>query len=164
MREVCVAGVSRYVPGFHPFAQSRRRSLSAAAACFAVLILFCLYSRPAAVMAGTPRPMIDRTRESSAQVVSHSLSLRRDYGYLVLAGEARNVARRDLPQLEAVVELFDEDGRLVDVESGMVKMGTIPAGDEAPFEVQAKDNPRITSYRIRYRSVTGATIPSRIDG
>jgi hypothetical protein len=89
------------------------------------------------------------------------MTLSRDHGFLVLTGEARNVSRREMPQLEAVVELFDENGRLVEVETGLVKVGSIAAGDEAPFEVQAKDNTSISSYRVRFKNLSGTSVSSR---
>jgi hypothetical protein len=163
MRADSLAGRRRHVRVSYWF-DTPRRSLSAATLAGVLLFTICLYARPGAVMAGTPKLLPTLLGSNVADVVSHDLRFSRDHGFLVLSGEARNVSRRDLPQLEAVVEFFDEDGRLVTAECGLVKMGSIATGDEAPFEVQAKDDPAVSSYRIRFHRLAGAPVPSRIEG
>jgi hypothetical protein len=142
--------------------RSSARLLPVVAFCPLFLLVVALYGRPPAVMAGPSRVDASPSRADAA-IVSHSVSLHRDHGYLLVSGEARNVTRRDLPQLEAVVELLDESGRLISVESGLVKLGTIAAGDEAPFSVQAPDDRSIASYRLRFRKLAGALVPSRVE-
>jgi hypothetical protein len=162
MRDPYLSNHRIYVPNSRaPI--SRKHSLTAAAICSVVLLLLALYSRPQAVMAGTPRPLQEARSNSTAQILAHSLQLTREHGYLVLTGEARNVTRREMPQMEAIVEFFDEAGRLVAFESGLVKTNSILAGDESPFQVQAPDHASFASYRVRFRRIAGPLVPSQIE-
>jgi hypothetical protein len=149
----------RYVPPSGIDRSSRGRSLVGATFFTLLLFVILLYSRPPAVLAGAPRPLVERPM-SHVDVLAHGMRLDREHGFLLLSGEARNATRRALPQLEAVVEFFDDRGRLTGVESALVKMGSIAAGDEAPFEVQARDEGSAASYRVRFRRTAGELVPS----
>lgn len=76
----------------------------------------------------------------------------RQYDYLVVTGEAKNLSSKSLSHVEAIVEFFDADGRLRRVETAPVEMSGIPAEGETPFRVQTPDDPAICVYRVRFRT------------
>ena len=164
MRRSFFSGARVYIPAAARAEISRRQSLSAAALFTVPLLLLCLYTRPSAVMAGTPRQLSQSGYGQSADIEVHSVSLSRENGFVSITGEARNVTRKDLPQLEAIVEFFDPLGRLTSIESGLLKTGPIAAGDESPFQVLAPDRSSMASYRLRFRRIAGPLVPSRIEG
>ena len=150
-------------PSSRSWRGANRKRSAAALLVIGGLLLFALYARPAAVLAGTPRLLADLPRSGSVDVAVHDLHVTHEAGFLTITGEARNLGARDLPQLEAIVEVYDDSGKLIQVESGLLKSASIPTGDQAPFEVLTKDVPSIASYRLRFRHLAGPTVPSTIE-
>ena len=85
----------------------------------------------------------------------------RKYDYVTVTGEAANVSGRTLKNVEAVVEFFDQNGRLRKVETALLDLPTALPGEETPFTVQTHDEPGLASYRVRFRHLLGDAIPSR---
>jgi hypothetical protein len=84
----------------------------------------------------------------------------REQGYLTISGMAGNLSGGSLKNVEALVEFFDKSGGLVKSESALVDLPMLRGGEESPFTVQSRDAAQIASYRIRFREMLGASIPS----
>jgi hypothetical protein len=85
----------------------------------------------------------------------------REYGYVTVTGEAANLSDRAVKNVEAVVEFFDRDRKLLKVETALLSLPTALPGEETPFTVQTRDLPGMSAYRVRFRHLLGETIPSR---
>jgi hypothetical protein len=95
-----------------------------------------------------------------ASINIHGLQATRQYGYMTVTGEASNATTKPLTNVEAVVEYFDKTGSLIKVETALAEMPTVLPGDETPFSVQTQDQAGISSYRVRFRHLSGAGIPA----
>ena len=85
----------------------------------------------------------------------------REYGFVRVVGTARNLGKRPLGDTEAVVELLDRAGRLLNVESALLEMPSIIPGDESPFSVHLRDASGAASYRVRFRTLLGPSLSTR---
>jgi hypothetical protein len=90
------------------------------------------------------------------------LSVERQYGFLTVRGEAANLTKNRLLHTEAIVELFDSSGKLLNVETALLELPNLQSGEESPFTVQTADNADVVTYRVRFRQMAGPTLPSTI--
>jgi hypothetical protein len=88
------------------------------------------------------------------------LSVERHYGFLTVRGEAANLTKNRLLRTEAIVELFDAGGKLLNVETALLELPNLQSGEESPFTVQTADNTDVVTYRVRFRQLAGPTLPS----
>ena len=84
----------------------------------------------------------------------------REHGYVTVSGMARSLAHKPIINVEALVEFFDGQGSLVKSESALIELSSLRAGEESPFTVQTRDVTQIAAYRVRFRELLGASIPS----
>ena len=111
----------------------------------------------------------DMIRIATATAVSKSLAPQirstqyrseREQGYATITGIAANLTDKPIKNVEALVEFFDRDGSFVKSESALIDLPMLRAGEDSPFTVQARDMPSIRAYRVRFRELLGASIPS----
>ena len=95
---------------------------------------------------------------SSSVVTSLGTSITRDHGFVVVQGEAKNQGNKSLTNLEATVELFDQNGSLRGVESALVESPTISAHEESAFVVRMPDPGGIHSFRVRFHPLGGGGV------
>lgn len=82
----------------------------------------------------------------------------REYGYVRVIGTARNITSKPLRDTEAVVELLDRNGKLLNVESALVESPAIQPREDSPFSVHLKDAVGAASYRVRFRTLLGPSL------
>src|SRR5687768_11815558 len=70
----------------------------------------------------------------------------RRLGYLTVVGRVANHSGKPLRNVEAVVEYFDSEKKLVRLDSGLVESPVIAPSAESPFEVHSRDSAEIASY------------------
>ena len=97
----------------------------------------------------------------AAQLGVRGVSLERHDGFLIASGEAFNRTEKPLRNAEAVLELFDAQGKLLKVESGLLELTTLRSGEESPFRLETADVSGVASYRLRFRHLMGAALPAR---
>lgn len=93
-------------------------------------------------------------------LAASQLRVEREQGYVTLSGMASNLTRKPLKNVEAMVEFFDKSGSLVKSESALIDLPSLRGGEDSPFTVQARDAAGIAAYRVRFRELLGASIPS----
>lgn len=96
------------------------------------------------------------------QIVVRSAQADRQQGYVTVLGEAVNISGKRLASLEAIVETFDEQGRLRGVESALLELPSLRPGESSPFRIHIRETTPLASYRLRFRHLLGATVPARI--
>lgn len=84
----------------------------------------------------------------------------REQGYVTISGMASNLTQQPLKNIEAMVEFFDRSGSLVKAESALIDLPMLRGNEESPFTVQTRYVSQISTYRIRFRELLGASIPS----
>ena len=106
-----------------------------------------------------PAPELQLEKEmTSGDIALGSASLERKLGFITVTGDAASRATRNLPRVEAVVELRDAQRHTLRVESALIGLPTLAAGDTAPFQVEMPDDSRAVSYRVRFRQMAGASL------
>ncbi len=92
------------------------------------------------------------------RATSHRVERRLDY--VTVSGMTANITQKPLKNVEALVEFFDKRGVLLKSESALIELPTLRAGEESPFVVQTRDMVDLAAYRVRFRELLGASIPS----
>lgn len=138
----------------------RRWRVGLAAACF----VGALAAWAARGSAPAPAPVGVEPPPASGRASLHlsSVTMDRSHGGLRAIGLARNVGQATLRNVEAVVELYDARHRLRGVESALLEIATIGAGESSPFRVITDDRPDIAFARVRFRHLLGRAIPTRM--
>jgi hypothetical protein len=95
-----------------------------------------------------------------ALLAVRSTRAERQHDFVTVLGEAASVSPRSLTNIEAVVEFFDAGGRLRKVETALLELPSLRPGEESPFVVETRDEPGLSSYRVRFRHLLGSSIPS----
>jgi hypothetical protein len=83
------------------------------------------------------------------------------YDYVTITGEVTNLSPRPLRHVKAVVEIFDSSERLRAIETALIAFSPLSAGENSPYRVQCRYNQEIGSFRVRFRHLLGAPIPTR---
>lgn len=97
---------------------------------------------------------------AAPQLVTLPSSVERRAGYVTVVGEVESRAQTPLSNVEAQVEFFGSDGRLLRVESALIELTPLRPGEESPFRVQTPEADGMASYRVRFRHLLGSAIPS----
>lgn len=100
------------------------------------------------------------SRDSAVLEVSPSQMARR-YDYVTITGQVSNLSSRPLRDVEAVVEIFDREGHLRAVETALIAFSPLSPGEQSPFRVQCRYDGEVGSFRVRFRHLLGAPIPSQ---
>jgi len=93
-----------------------------------------------------------------AQVQLCGTSAERKLGFVTVTGSVKNRTVQLLGHVEAVVELKDARHNTVAVESALLSLDPLKAGETSPFQVEMEDQPRAVEYRIHFRRLLGATL------
>lgn len=94
-------------------------------------------------------------------LVLKSARAERKFQFVSIVGVVQNVSPRDLRNAEAVVELLDEHGNLLRVESAMIGVSALSSGSDAPFKVTMRDADGSAGFRVRFRTLLGSPLPCR---
>ncbi len=95
------------------------------------------------------------SQNSTVAVSLASPSVIRKLGFLTVSGNAVSDAKTALTHIEAVVELFDSKHRLLATESSLIGSDSLVAGQNVPFQVELSDSPKVVSYKVRFRQMSG---------
>jgi hypothetical protein len=85
----------------------------------------------------------------------------REYSFLKVTGEVKNISSKPMKSVWAVVEFRAADGTLVKSSDGVVEYDPILPGQTSPFQVMDTDNPAITTANISFKEMFGARIPHK---
>lgn len=99
-----------------------------------------------------------REQTSGNRVALTTAAVERRLGFVTVTGTVTNHSRRSLPHVEAVVELLDEAGRTVGLESALLAFDTLRAGEQAPFRVEMQDQAHASGYRVHFRQLLGPAV------
>ena len=132
----------------------------AAAAVVSVALLAAIFG---ARLLWPPRGELAELRgldTDKAVVALKSTRAERRLGFITLTGTMVNQGDNSLRNVEAVVEYFDTARNLVRVDSALIEVPNLMSAGESGFEVHSRDSAEIKSYRVRFRSLLGGSIPS----
>jgi hypothetical protein len=96
------------------------------------------------------------------QIAVRSAQADRQQGYVTIIGEAVNISGKTLSSLEVIAETFDEQGKLLGVETALLELPSLRPGESSPFRIQIKEMTPFASYRLRFRHILGASVPAKI--
>jgi hypothetical protein len=85
----------------------------------------------------------------------------REYGYITIEGQVRNITGLRLEAVLAVVEFYDANDNFVKSESALVDFNPIMPGQASPFSVITTYNPAIKRYSTTFTFFSGEPIPTR---
>lgn len=74
---------------------------------------------------------------------------RADDSYLHIAGEVANQGSAPVEFVKIVATIYDDQGRVVDVDSTYSSLDTIPAGGKSPFEIQIFKRDGFARYELQ---------------
>ena len=122
----------------------------------AALGIAALYSAPRPVAA----PALRSANEKAVYglVNLQSSHAERNLGFVTVAGSAVNRSGGSLSDVEAVVELLDNHGHTLRVESALTALSVIRRGQTTPFQVELQDAHQASAYRIRFKRLLGGTL------
>lgn len=115
-----------------------------------------LYSAPHSVVA----PSLRAANENAAYglVNLQSSHAERNLGFVTVAGSAVNRSGGSLSDVEAVVELLDNHGHTLRVESALTALSVVGRGQATPFQVELQDAHQASAYRIRFKRLLGGML------
>ena len=101
--------------------------------------------------------------ESSSRANAPPLELlsfrcEKEYSYVFVSGEVKNVSSQKLKNVMAVGEFRASDGSLVKSEDALIDYNPILPGQSSPFKAGGTDNPAIKSCNISFKYLLGGTI------
>jgi len=105
-------------------------------------------------------PTVQGRKQELPALAVRGTRIEREHDFITVLGRTANISPHSLTNVEAVIELFDAAGDLRRVETALLELPSLRPGEESPFRVQTRDAPDITAYRVRFRHLLGATIPS----
>jgi len=82
----------------------------------------------------------------------------REYDYITVQGQVKNISKENLEDIEVVVEFFDESDNFIKKDSALIEYNPILSEQTSPFEVISTDNPEIERYRISFKELMGGKI------
>lgn len=82
----------------------------------------------------------------------------REYDYIIVQGQVKNISKESLKNVEALVEFFDEDDNFIKKDSALIDYNPILSNQTSPFEVITTDNPEIARYRVSFKNLLDGKI------
>ena len=82
----------------------------------------------------------------------------KEYDYVFVIGEVKNVSDRRLENVLAVGEFRTSSGELVKAEDALLDYNPILAGQTSPFKAGGTDNPEIKRCNLSFRYLLGGSI------
>jgi len=161
--------MSVYVPSnYEPFrvtsaltaCKATRRAMTALGACLGVAALVA-GARFGSADHGLAQMPSYAAKPAHPILVSRDVTVQQQYGFITVTGDVQNETRHTVSDVEAMVELFDARGRLLGMESAMLSLPALPAGEDAAYRVQLRDPGAAAAYRIRFKKLDGGMYSSR---
>ncbi len=91
-------------------------------------------------------------------VLPSNLQAERRLGSLEVSGEVVNQTADALSHVEAVVELMDAEGKVVQTANSLIVFDPLPARGQSSFKVSLSDNPSAVGYRVQFREMMGRNL------
>ncbi len=85
----------------------------------------------------------------------------RQYGYITVNGQVKNVSEASLEAVDAVVEFYDANGKFVKSDDALIDYDPILPGQTSPFSVISTDNPAIKQYKTSFKYLLDGSIPMK---
>jgi hypothetical protein len=85
----------------------------------------------------------------------------REYSYLTIHGQVKNISSEKLEGVWVVVEFYDANGTLVTSHDGVIEYSPIMPGQTSPFTVMERDNPLIKNFEVHFKHTFGGLIPHK---
>jgi hypothetical protein len=141
-----------------------RRWLAASAVALSIAAVFvvrwAVHSPEISAAAAASRlgAIVHRTEGTPLELLSLRHAWTSD-GALSITGLVQNPADgRDRDQVEAMVYLFDQQGRFFASGHAPLDVSRLAHGDESPFQVRIPDARGVSRYRVAFRSTGGGPL------
>jgi hypothetical protein len=85
-------------------------------------------------------------------------SQKREYDYIIVEGQVKNISSETLKNVEAVVEYYDESDNFIKEDSALIEYNPILPNQTSAFKVMGTDNPLIKRYAVSFKDLTGGKI------
>lgn len=82
----------------------------------------------------------------------------KEYGYVFVRGEVKNVSSLKIENVVAVGEFRTKSGELVKSEDALLDFNPILPGQTSPFSVGGTDNPSIQSCQLAFKYLFGGSV------
>jgi hypothetical protein len=79
----------------------------------------------------------------------------KEYGYIFVTGEVKNVSSRKLENVTAVGEFRTTSGELVKSEDALLEYNPIMPGQSSPFKAGGTENPVATKCNLAFKYLLG---------
>lgn len=86
-------------------------------------------------------------------------SATRDYDYLTVSGEVKNISNGSMKDVEAIASFYDKDGNFITSSDALIDYNPILPGQTSPFKVMQTYNPAITNWKVTFKYLIGGEIP-----
>jgi len=83
---------------------------------------------------------------------------KREYDYIIVEGQVKNISSEKLENVEAIVEYYDENNSFIKEDSALIKYNPILPDQTSTFKVMGTDNPEIDNYKVSFKDLTGGKI------
>lgn len=83
----------------------------------------------------------------------------REYSYLTINGQVKNISNEKLDGVWAVAEFYDSNSALVTSEDGVIEYNPLMPGQTSPFKIMQRDNPAIKTFKVKFKYLFGGAIP-----
>ncbi len=82
----------------------------------------------------------------------------KEYSYVFVRGEVKNISSQSIKNLMAVGEFRTKDGTLVKSEDSLIDYNPILPGQTSPFKTGGTDNPAITNCNLSFKTLFGKQV------
>lgn len=83
----------------------------------------------------------------------------REYGFITVKGEVKNISDKRLENILVVIYYFDENDEFIKTAEALIDYNPIMPNQISPFEAITTDNPLITNYIVTFKFMFGEFIP-----
>ena len=137
-----------------------RKAASAAVTAVALLVLALAAVGAKTIISsiGGDAEIVCTGTSDTAGLQANVGSITRSSGYITVAGSVANHLNRQLPSVNAVLELMDRSGHIVGVEQAVVTYGALRAGESSPFSIMTSDAKGASQCRVSFRQADGSPI------
>jgi hypothetical protein len=94
-------------------------------------------------------------REYSPPLEVISWKCDKEYSYVFVRGEVKNISSQSIKNVMAVGEFRTKDGTLVKSEDSLIDYNPILPGQTSPFKTGGTDNPAITNCNLSFKTLFG---------
>ena len=122
-----------------------------------VFLRFCLLPASNSV----PQPLAENSVSLHPDISLSSTAICRKSGIISLSGEMTCLAGSPIHDVQALVEYFDTNGKLIAFETAPLTLNILRNGDQSPYTVLMHDRSDIAWYRVRAVTITGQPISAR---